>query len=48
MPEHGARRLFLEVEQIQFLADAAMIALLRLFEAGRYSLSCFSLAQAVP
>ena len=32
MPEDGAGRLFLEVEQVQLAADAAVVALLRLFE----------------
>ena len=32
MPEHRARGLFLEMEQPHILADAAMIALFRLFE----------------
>ena len=33
MPEHRARRLFLEVEQVEILADAPVVALLGLFEA---------------
>ena len=32
MPEHSARRFFLEVEQVELAADAAVIALLGLFE----------------
>ena len=32
MPEHGARRLFLEMKQIHLAPKAAMIALLRLLE----------------
>ncbi len=32
MPEHGARRLFLEVEQVEFAADPAVVALLGLFQ----------------
>ena len=33
VPEHGARRLLLEVEQVEVLADAAVIALLGFLEA---------------
>ena len=33
MPEHRARRLFLEVEQTEILADAPVVALLGFFEA---------------
>ena len=33
MPEHHARRLFLQVEQVQLLADAAVIALLGFLDA---------------
>ena len=32
MPEHRARRLFLEMEQVEVLADAAVIALLGFFQ----------------
>ncbi len=32
MPEHRPRRLFLQMEQVQFLADAPMIALFRFFQ----------------
>src|SRR5207248_7108728 len=32
MPEHRARRLLLQVKQVEVLADAAMIALLRFLE----------------
>ena len=32
MPEHRARRLFLQVEQVELAADAAMVALLGFFE----------------
>jgi hypothetical protein len=39
MPEHGARRFFLEMEQILFLAELAMIALLGFFQARQIRLS---------
>ena len=32
MPEHRARRLFLQMEQVELAADAAMVALLGLLE----------------
>jgi len=42
MPEHHARRFFLEVEQVQALADLAVVAFLGFFaalEAARQSLA---------
>ena len=49
VPEHGARRFFLEMEQIHLAAELAVVALLGFLElrAGRPS-SSSSVAQAVP
>jgi hypothetical protein len=35
VPEHQARRLFLHVEQVQLLAELAVVALLGFFELVR-------------
>jgi hypothetical protein len=41
MPEHGARRLFLEMEQVHLASQAAVIALLGLFELMQIGLEVF-------
>ena len=40
VPEHKARRLLLHMEQVEFAAQAAMIAFFRLFQAGEIGLEC--------
>jgi hypothetical protein len=48
MPEHQARRFFLEVEQVQLLAQLAVVALFRLFQHVQVQSWSSFLAQAVP
>ena len=42
VPEHRARRLFLEVEQVELLADPAVVALLRFLEPREVGLEAAS------
>jgi hypothetical protein len=48
VPEHQARRLFLQVEQVQLLAQLAVVALFGLFQHVQVGSWSSFLAQAVP